>query len=73
MMHREGERLMIERVRKRGLVALLAAMTPIDEAFSRNRRSRACAGAHRMNRYLLTNITSEFERVRGLKVENWLA
>ena len=69
MMHREGERLMIERVRKRGL----AAMTPIDEAFSRNRRSRACAGAHRMTRYLLTNITSEFERVRGLKVENWLA
>ncbi len=33
IMHREGERLVIEPVRERGLVALLASMTPIDEAF----------------------------------------
>lgn len=33
IMHREGARLVIETVRKRGLVALLAAMTPIEEAF----------------------------------------
>ena len=33
IMHREGERLVIEPVRKRGLVALLKTMTPIDEAF----------------------------------------
>lgn len=32
-MHREGDRLVIEPVRKRGLVALLATMTPYDEAF----------------------------------------
>lgn len=33
IMHRDGDRLVIEPVRKRGLVALLASMTPIDEAF----------------------------------------
>lgn len=32
-MHRDGERLVIEPARKRGLVGLLAAMTPIDEGF----------------------------------------
>ena len=33
IMHRDGDRLVIEPVRKRGLIALLAAMQPIDEAF----------------------------------------
>ena len=33
IMHREGERLVIEPVRKRGLVALLKAMKPIEESF----------------------------------------
>ena len=33
ILHQEGDRLVIEPVRKRGLVALLASMTPIDEAF----------------------------------------
>lgn len=33
MMHQEGHRLVIEPVRKRGLVALLASMTPFEEAF----------------------------------------
>ena len=33
IMHRDGERLVIERVRERGLMALLALMTPIDEEF----------------------------------------
>jgi antitoxin VapB len=33
IMHRDGDRLVIEPVRKRGLVALLATMTPYDEAF----------------------------------------
>jgi antitoxin VapB len=32
-MHRDGERLVIEPVRKRGLVALLRAMKPLDEEF----------------------------------------
>ncbi len=32
-MHREGEKLIIEPVRKRGLLAFLKAMKPIDEAF----------------------------------------
>jgi antitoxin VapB len=31
IMHREGDRLVIEPVRKRGLVALLRSMTPLDE------------------------------------------
>lgn len=32
-MHRDGDRLVIEPVRKRGLVALLKSMKPFDEAF----------------------------------------
>ena len=32
-MHRDGERLVIEPVRKRGLVALLKSMNPLDEDF----------------------------------------
>jgi antitoxin VapB len=33
IMHREGDRLVIEPVRKRGLVALLKSMKPLEEAF----------------------------------------
>lgn len=33
IMHREGDRLVIEPVRKRGLVALLKTMKPLEEAF----------------------------------------
>lgn len=33
IIHRDGERLVIEPVRKRGLVALLKAMKPIEESF----------------------------------------
>lgn len=33
IMHRDGERLVIEPVRKRGLVALLKSMKPLDEDF----------------------------------------
>ncbi|ABD08424.1 SpoVT/AbrB-like [Rhodopseudomonas palustris HaA2] len=33
IMHRDGDRLVIEPVRKRGLIALLASMPPLDEAF----------------------------------------
>ena len=32
-MHRDGDRLVIEPVRKRGLIALLKSMTPLDEEF----------------------------------------
>jgi antitoxin VapB len=32
-LHREGDRLVIEPVRKRGLVALLKSMKPIAESF----------------------------------------
>ena len=32
-MHRDGDRLVIEPVRKRGLVALLKSMQPLDENF----------------------------------------
>jgi antitoxin VapB len=35
IMHRDGERLVIEPVRKRGLVALLKTMQPLDEEFPR--------------------------------------
>ena len=33
LMHRDGERLVIEPARKRGLSALLAELEPVDEAF----------------------------------------
>ena len=33
IMHRDGDRLVIEPVRKRGLVALLKTMKPLNEAF----------------------------------------
>jgi len=33
IMHRDGDRLVIEPLRKRGLVALLKSMTPLDEKF----------------------------------------
>jgi antitoxin VapB len=33
IMHRDGDRLVIEPIRKRGLVALLRTMQPIDEEF----------------------------------------
>lgn len=33
IMHRDGERLVIEPVRKRGLVAMLKTMEPVDDDF----------------------------------------
>jgi antitoxin VapB len=33
IMHRDGDRLVIEPVRRRGLVALLRSMKPLDEEF----------------------------------------
>jgi antitoxin VapB len=33
IMHRDGDRLVIEPVRKRGLIALLKAMKPLEEDF----------------------------------------
>jgi antitoxin VapB len=33
IMHRDGDRLVIEPVRKRGLVALLKAMKPVEDRF----------------------------------------
>lgn len=33
IMHREGDRLVVESIRKRGLVALLKTMEPVDEDF----------------------------------------
>lgn len=33
IMHRDGDRLVIEPVRKRGLVALLKSMQPVQDAF----------------------------------------
>jgi antitoxin VapB len=33
VMHRDGDRLVIEPVRKRGLLALLKSMKPLDEHF----------------------------------------
>ena len=34
IMHRDGDRLVVEPIRKRGLIALLATMKPLNERFS---------------------------------------
>ena len=52
IMHRDGDRLVIEPVRKRGLIALLKSMTPLDEEFSAGGRSYADAGARAVTRYI---------------------
>ena len=44
IMHRDGDRPVIEPVRKRGLLALLKSMNPIEDRLPGNRRSRAGAG-----------------------------
>jgi antitoxin VapB len=43
IMHRDGERLVIEPVRKRGLVALLKSMKPLDEDFPEIEEPRGCS------------------------------
>jgi hypothetical protein len=61
-MHRDGDRLVIEPVRKRGLILLLRTMKPLEE-FSRNRRSRASGGNHALTRYMLdTNVIADLIR-----------
>ena len=63
IMHRDGERLVIEPVRKRGLIALLKTMKPIEGKHPRDRRSRADAGGRPLTRYMLdTNIISDLIR-----------
>lgn len=46
IIHRDGDRLVIEPMHKRGLVALLKAMKPLEESFpevdDRCRRGRTC-------------------------------
>ncbi|MGE0008404.1 MAG: antitoxin [Parvibaculaceae bacterium] len=43
IMHRDGERLVIEPVRKRGLVALLKSMKPLDEDFPEIEEPHGCS------------------------------
>ena len=63
IMHRDGDRLVIEPVRKRSLIALLKSMTPAGEEFPAAGRSRAGAGACAVMRYRLdTNILSDLIR-----------
>jgi antitoxin VapB len=62
-MHRDGDRLVIEPLRKHGLTALLKTMKPLDEPLSGDRRSRAGAGGPALTRHLLdTNVISELKR-----------
>jgi antitoxin VapB len=60
IMHRDGDRLVIEPVRKRGLVALLKSMKPLDEDFPEIDDPVPGAGERALTRYLLdTNIVSD--------------
>ncbi|MBM3649828.1 MAG: AbrB/MazE/SpoVT family DNA-binding domain-containing protein [Alphaproteobacteria bacterium] len=56
IMHRDGDRLVIEPVRKRGLLALLKSMKPLDEDFPE---------------VADPPITSEKPLTRGLRDSHW--
>ena len=63
IMHRDGERLVIEPVRKRGLVALLKTMKPMKESIPEIDDPVADAGERVLTRYMLdTNIISDLIR-----------
>jgi antitoxin VapB len=72
IMHRDGVRLVIEPVRKRGLIAMLKTMKPLKGDFP----DRADAGEHALTRYMLdTNIISDLIRnpqddASSLSIEN---
>jgi antitoxin VapB len=68
IMHRDGDRLVIEPVRKRGLVALLKTMKPLEEEFPGIDDPVRRRGARFEPPY-----AHQFNRIRGLSVENWLA
>ena len=59
IMHRDGDRLVIEPARKRGLTALLKTMKPLHESFPEIDDP-------------VFNV-DEFSTVQVLKVENWIS
>ncbi|MBV9631641.1 MAG: AbrB/MazE/SpoVT family DNA-binding domain-containing protein [Xanthobacteraceae bacterium] len=59
IMHRDGDRLVIEPARKRGLTALLKTMKPLHESFPEIDDP-------------VSNV-DEFSTVQVLKVENWIS
>src|SRR5438477_8642229 len=60
IMHRDGDRLVIEPVRKRGLVALLKTMKPLESGFPEIEDHVPGAGEDFLTRYLLDkNIASD--------------
>src|SRR3990170_3093664 len=98
VLHRDGDRLVIEPLRKRGLVALLKSMkllseidilpfdVPADATYGMIRSALEASGtpiggndlliaahAQAIAATIVTANEGEFKRVRGLKVENWLA
>ena len=63
LIHREGDRLVIEPVRKAGLLGLLASWSPIEETLPEIGDPRRSAGRHSLTAYLLdTNILSDLVR-----------
>ena len=66
IMHRDGERLVIEPVRKRGLVALLKTMQPLDEEFPRIDDPIA----EMRERFSLGDYTGAFEMAELLLAED---
>jgi antitoxin VapB len=69
IMHREGDRRVMEPVRKRGLIGLLKSMTPLDEEFPEVDGSRVGAGARAVTPYMLdTNILLFRSRRRGQSI-----
>jgi len=58
IMHRDGDRLVIEPVRKRGLVRLAQDDEAAGRGFSRDRRSGAGVGEGALTRYMLGQRTS---------------
>ena len=67
IIYKEGDRLIIELVRKGGLLALLATLEPIEETFP-----DVDEGLPPLDAVLIIDNVREFSRVPGLKIENWL-
>src|SRR5437868_5657560 len=66
ILHRDGDRLVIEPVRKRGLIALLNAIKPLKEKLSRDRRSPPGGGEGSLTLYVLdTNMSDLLRNPQG--------
>jgi antitoxin VapB len=68
ILRKEGDRLIVEPIRKGHLLALLETLKPLEEPFP-----DVDEDLPPLDLAVVTANTREFTRVPGLKVENWLS